>query len=397
MISTVFSRHVAHRAVCIVLCAVIGMALALALGLSACGHATDGNTSAPSQQQATAEDQLQEQHQAQSKEQGQEQGQAQSREQNQSQNHGQDTAAGKEDSSSEEKALQALDISKVSVVKEQTDEGTHRLSYTLAFDVTNNSNEKVSFAPSMTADLNAKDAYGDSVKADSRMSLPMTQTYDDLQASDVVLTDGNDSFGWPDNSTIGFISYLEPGATRHCQATVTPETSLDGTTSFDGKTINPTEATASNFEIRVCFLDEATGTNLIYNPYDETITEDKNGAYCRFYPTEQDAIKDELPFAVKAGSKDVSVSFSTQHDDGLNGDNLMMTVTNNTGHYLEAVKCTVRYDGSSKGAGFGASDYIAKNLSPSETQTQSVNLISLEAGDQVPTPVFSEYVVDPNK
>lgn len=377
MTSTVFGRGVAlrDRAVRIALCMTIGMALAL--GLSACGHAADSSTSAPSQQQAATENQNQGQ------DQGQDQGQ------------GQDAAWGA--SSSEEKALQALDISKVSVVKEQTDEGTHRLSYTLAFDVTNNGNEKVSFAPSMTADLNAKDAYGDSVKADSRMSLPMTQTYDDLQASDVVLTDGNDSTIPSGFSTAGFISYLEPGATKHCQATVTPEASLDSTVTFDGKTINPTEATASNFEIRVRLLNETTGTNLIYNPYDKTITEDKNGAYCRFYPTEQDAIKDELPFAVKAGSKDVSVSFSTQHDDGLNGDNLMMTVTNNTGHYLEAVKCTVRYDGSSKGAGFGASDYIAKNLSPSETQTQSVNLISLEAGDQVPTPVFSEYVVDPNK
>lgn len=376
MTSTVFGRGVAlrDRVVRIALCMTIGMALAL--GLSACGHAADSSTSAPSQQQAATENQNQ----------GQDQGQGQGQ--------GQDAAWGA--SSSEEKALQALDISKVSTVREQTDESSHKHNYTLAFDVTNNGNEKVSFAPSMTADLNAKDAYGDSVKADSRVSLPMTQTHDDLQASDVVLTDGNDNTIPSGFSTIGFISYLEPGATKHCQATVTPETSLDSVT-FDGKTINPTEATASNFEIRVRLLNETTGTNLIYNPYDKTITEDKNGAYCRFYPTEQDAIKDELPFAVKAGSKDVSVSFSTQHDDGLNGDNLMMTVTNNTGHYLEAVKCTVRYDGSSKGAGFGASDYIAKNLSPSETQTQSVNLISLEAGDQVPTPVFSEYVVDPNK
>lgn len=124
---------------------------------------------------------------------------------------------------------------------------------------------------------------------------------------------------------------------------------------------------------------------------------DKYGAYCRFYPTEQDAIEDELPFAVKAGSKDVSVSFSTPHNDGVNGDNLMMIVAYSTGHYLKTVKCMVRYDGSSTDAGFGASDYIVKNVRPSETQTQNVNLISLETGDQIPTPVYCEYVVDPDK
>lgn len=392
MTSTVFSRTVALRARVVRFALCMTMATALALSLSACGHAADSSTSAASQQQAATENQSQDQGQNenQSQEQGQEQEQGQG--QAQAQRQGQDAVDGV--SPSEREALQALDISEVSVVREQTDESTHRLSYTLAFDVTNNGNGKVSFAPSMTADLNAKDAYGDSVKADSRMSLPMTQTYDDLRASDVVLTGGSDGAALSGPSTIGFISYLEPGATKHCQATV--ETSLATVTS-GGKTIDPAEATASNFEIRVRLLGETPGTNLVYNPYDKTITEGKYEANCRFYPTEQDAIEDGLPFAVKAGSGDVSVSFSTQHDDGVNGDSLMMTVANNTGRHLKAVRCIVGYDGSGAGAGLGASYFTAKNLRPGETQTQSVNLISLEAGDRIPTPVYSEYVVDPDK
>lgn len=384
MTSTVFSRTVVLRARVVRIALCMTMATALALSLSACGHAADGSTSAASQQQAATENQSQEQSQEQ--EQGQGQGQAQA------QRQGQDAVDGV--SPSERKALQALDISKVSVVREQNDESAHRLSYTLAFDVTNNGDEKVSFAPSMTADLYAKDAYGDSVKADSRMSLPMTQTYDDIQASDVVLTGGSDGAALSRPSTIGFISYLEPGATKHCQATV--ETSLATVTS-GGKTIRPAEATASNFEIRVRLLGETPGTNLVYSPYDKTIAEGEYEANCRFYPTEQDAIEDGLPFAVKAGSGGVSVSFSAQHDDGVNGDSLMMTVANNTGRYLKAVRCTVRYDGSGAGAGSGVPSYIARNLGPGETQTQSVNLISLEAGDQIPAPVYSEYVVDPGK
>jgi hypothetical protein len=373
MTSTVFSRPVALRVrvMRIAFCAVMGMALALCL--SACGHAAGDSTSVSSQQQATTENQSQEQGQ------------------------GQDAAGGTGGSSSEEKALQDLDISKVGMVKEQTDEAAHKHSYTLAFDVTNNGTEKVSFAPYVTADLDAKDAYGDSVKADSRIGLSMTQTNDDLQASDVVLTGGNGSIAAYGSSTIGFISYLEPGATKHCQATVTPETSLDSNVTFGGKTIKPTEVTASNFEIRIRFSEEAEGTGLIYNPYDKTITKGTYGELCKFYPTEQDAIKDELPFAVKANGKDVNVSFNTQHNDDVNGDNLMMTVTNNTDHYLEAVKCTVKYNGPSTGVGSGIPDYIIKNLRPGETQTQSVSLISLEAGDQIPTPVYSEYVVDPDK